>query len=54
MGVGRWELREIRLQSMYSVTKRLELCYGHRLLAYDGICKHPHGHNAVLELEIQT
>ena len=39
---------------MYSVTKRIDFCYGHRLLDYDGICKHPHGHNAVVELEIQT
>ena len=39
---------------MYSVTKRLEFCYGHRLLDYDGICKHPHGHNAVAEIEVQT
>jgi 6-pyruvoyltetrahydropterin/6-carboxytetrahydropterin synthase len=40
--------------SMYSVTKRIDFCYGHRLLDYDGICKHPHGHNAVAEIEIQT
>ena len=39
---------------MYSVTKRLDFCYGHRLLDYDGVCKHPHGHNAVVELEIRT
>ena len=39
---------------MYSVTKRLEFCYGHRLLDYDGICKHPHGHNAVVEIEVRT
>ena len=26
---------------MYSVTKRIEFCYGHRLLDYDGVCKHP-------------
>ena len=39
---------------MYSVTKRLDFCYGHRLLDYDGVCKHPHGHNAVVEVEIQT
>ena len=39
---------------MYSVTKRINFCYGHRLLEYDGICKHPHGHNAVAEVEIQT
>ena len=39
---------------MYSVTKRIEFCYGHRLLDYDGICKHPHGHNAVVEIEVRT
>ena len=39
---------------MYSVTKRIEFCYGHRLLDYDGICKHPHGHNAVAEIEVQA
>ena len=39
---------------MYSVTKKIDFCYGHRLLDYDGVCKHPHGHNAVAEVEIQT
>jgi 6-pyruvoyltetrahydropterin/6-carboxytetrahydropterin synthase len=39
---------------MYSVTKRIDFCYGHRLLDYDGICRHPHGHNAVVEVEIRT
>ncbi len=39
---------------MYSVTKRIEFCYGHRLLDYDGICKHLHGHNAVADIELRT
>ncbi len=39
---------------MYSVTKRIEFCYGHRLLDYEGICKHPHGHNAVVEIEVRS
>jgi 6-pyruvoyltetrahydropterin/6-carboxytetrahydropterin synthase len=39
---------------MYSVTKRIDFCYGHRLLDYDGVCKHPHGHNAVAEIEVCT
>jgi 6-pyruvoyltetrahydropterin/6-carboxytetrahydropterin synthase len=37
---------------VYSVTKRIEFCYGHRLLDHDGVCRHPHGHNAVAEVEI--
>ena len=48
--MGSW----IRLLTMYSVTKRIDFCYGHRLLDYDGVCKHPHGHNAVAEIEVRT
>jgi 6-pyruvoyltetrahydropterin/6-carboxytetrahydropterin synthase len=39
---------------MYSVTKRIDFCYGHRLMEYDGVCRHPHGHNAAVEIEIRT
>ena len=39
---------------MYLVTKRIDFCYGHRLLDYGGICKHPHGHNAVVEVDVRT
>ena len=39
---------------MYSVTKRIDFCYGHRLMDYDGVCRHPHGHNAVVEIDIRT
>jgi 6-pyruvoyltetrahydropterin/6-carboxytetrahydropterin synthase len=39
---------------MYSVTKRIEFCYGHRLMDYDGMCQHPHGHNAVVEIDIRA
>jgi 6-pyruvoyltetrahydropterin/6-carboxytetrahydropterin synthase len=39
---------------MYSVTKRIEFCYGHRLMDYDGVCRHPHGHNAIVEIDIQA
>jgi 6-pyruvoyltetrahydropterin/6-carboxytetrahydropterin synthase len=39
---------------MYSVTKRIEFCYGHRLLDYAGICQHPHGHNAIAEIEVSA
>ena len=39
---------------MYSVTKHIDFCYGHRLLDYNGICKHPHGHNAIAEIEVHS
>src|SRR5690348_12578598 len=44
----------IYFSDMYLVTKRLEFCYGHRLLDYDGVCKHPHGHNASVEVDVRT
>jgi 6-pyruvoyltetrahydropterin/6-carboxytetrahydropterin synthase len=38
---------------MYRVTREITFCYGHRLLNYDGKCRHLHGHNgkAVITLE---
>jgi 6-pyruvoyltetrahydropterin/6-carboxytetrahydropterin synthase len=42
------------MSQVYRVTKRIDFCYGHRLLDYDGICKHPHGHNAVVEIDVRT
>jgi len=38
---------------MYRVSKSVAFCYGHRLLNYDGKCRHLHGHNAraVITLE---
>jgi 6-pyruvoyltetrahydropterin/6-carboxytetrahydropterin synthase len=30
---------------MFRVSRRIDFCYGHRLLDYDGKCKHLHGHN---------
>ena len=38
---------------MYRVTRQIDFCYGHRLLDYEGKCRHLHGHNglAVIALE---
>jgi 6-pyruvoyltetrahydropterin/6-carboxytetrahydropterin synthase len=38
---------------MYRVTREIHFCYGHRLLNYDGKCRHLHGHNgrALITLE---
>jgi 6-pyruvoyltetrahydropterin/6-carboxytetrahydropterin synthase len=30
---------------MFSVTREIDFCYGHRLLNYAGKCRHLHGHN---------
>ena len=37
---------------MHKIVKKLDFCYGHRLMDYDGKCARPHGHNGVLEVEI--
>lgn len=41
---------------MFRVTREIDFCYGHRLLNYDGKCKHLHGHNgrAVIVLESES
>jgi 6-pyruvoyltetrahydropterin/6-carboxytetrahydropterin synthase len=38
---------------MFRVTREIHFCYGHRLLNYDGKCRHLLGHNgrAVITLE---
>ncbi len=38
---------------MFRVAREIKFCYGHRLLNYDGKCRHLHGHNgtAVITLE---
>ncbi len=38
---------------MYRVAREFDFCYGHRLLNYEGKCRHLHGHNgrAVITLE---
>ena len=39
---------------MYTVTRELHFCYGHRLLKYQGKCRYLHGHNAKLEIEVSA
>jgi len=39
---------------MYSVVREIQFCYGHRLMNYEGKCRHPHGHNGRLEIELSS
>jgi 6-pyruvoyltetrahydropterin/6-carboxytetrahydropterin synthase len=39
---------------MFKVTKQIEFCYGHRLLNYTGPCRHLHGHNGRVEVDLAT
>ena len=38
----------------FQVTKVIEFSYGHRLLEHNGKCKHLHGHNGVVEVDIDS
>lgn len=39
---------------MFSVTKTIHFCYGHRLLNYQGKCRFLHGHNGRAEIELSA
>jgi 6-pyruvoyltetrahydropterin/6-carboxytetrahydropterin synthase len=38
---------------MFSVTKEIHFCYGHRLLNHRGKCRHLHGHNAIAVIRLE-
>lgn len=38
---------------MYTVTKEIYFCYGHRLMNYQGPCRHLHGHNGKIQVELE-
>ncbi len=39
---------------MFKVTKEIHFCYGHRLLNYEGKCRFLHGHNAKVEIDLNS
>jgi 6-pyruvoyltetrahydropterin/6-carboxytetrahydropterin synthase len=43
--LGRRVQRAPYNRRMFHVTKEIRFCYGHRLLHYEGKCRHLHGHN---------
>ena len=40
--------------STYRVTRKIDFCYGHRLLNHDGKCRYLHGHNGLLEVDVES
>ena len=38
----------------YQVTKTIEFSYGHRLLNHNGKCRYLHGHNGMLEVDVEA
>lgn len=43
-----------RKTTTFSATKLIHFCYGHRLLNYQGKCRHLHGHNGIVEITIKA
>ncbi len=39
---------------LHKVTRYIDFCYGHRLLDYDGQCRYLHGHNGLLEVDVES
>ena len=39
---------------LHQITKVIEFCYGHRLLGYVGKCRYLHGHNGLLEVDVDA
>jgi len=39
--------------ALHKVTRTIEFCYGHRLLDYQGKCRFLHGHNGLLEVDVE-
>jgi 6-pyruvoyltetrahydropterin/6-carboxytetrahydropterin synthase len=39
---------------MYTITKEIHFCYGHRLLNHQGKCQHLHGHNATAVIHLES
>ena len=39
---------------MFLVTREIDFCYGHRLLNYDGKCRHLHGHNGRASISFEA
>lgn len=39
---------------MFQVSREIDFCYGHRLLNYDGKCRHLHGHNGRVIITVES
>jgi 6-pyruvoyltetrahydropterin/6-carboxytetrahydropterin synthase len=39
---------------MFRITREVRFCYGHRLLNYEGKCRHLHGHNGRAQIVLEA
>ena len=42
------------VNGMYSITKDVYFCYGHRLMGHPGKCRHVHGHSVKAAITVET
>ena len=42
------------MATLHRITKLIDFCYGHRLLNHDGKCRHLHGHNGRIEIDLES
>lgn len=40
------------METIFEVVREISFCYGHRLLNYNGKCKHLHGHNGLAIIKL--
>ena len=39
---------------MFRISREIDFCYGHRLMNYEGKCRHLHGHNGKVIITIEA
>ena len=39
---------------LHRITRVIQFSYGHRLLGHSGKCRHLHGHNGLLEVDLEA
>ena len=49
-----WAVEGEGFVPLHRITKSIDFCYGHRLVGYAGKCRYLHGHNGVLEVDIDA
>ena len=47
-------MQQERPGPMFRVSREIDFCYGHRLLNYEGKCRHLHGHNGLAEITFEA
>jgi len=49
-----WAVEGEGFVPLHRITKSIEFCYGHRLVGHSGKCRFLHGHNGLLEVDVDA